>query len=51
MEIKKENQDFIKILRTKLNSYFISITYEDMYGREIGCIHEKLQFNDWRYSS
>ncbi|KRD09069.1 hypothetical protein ASE21_14555 [Flavobacterium sp. Root901] len=46
----EKNKEFIKLLRTKLNNYFISITYEDMYGREIGCINEKLQFNDWRYS-
>lgn len=45
----EKNKEFIKLLRTKLNNYIISITYEDMYGREIGCINEKLEFNDWRY--
>ncbi|KAF2333936.1 hypothetical protein [Flavobacterium nitrogenifigens] len=47
----KENQEFIKLLRTKLDSYYISITYEDLYGREIECINERLSFNDWRFSS
>lgn len=40
-----QNRNFIELMKTKLNEYSISLTYKDMYGREIECINEKISFD------
>lgn len=41
----EQNREFIKLMKAKLNEYSISFTYKDMYGREIECVNEKINFN------
>ena len=41
---QEENRKFIELMRKRLNTHMISFTYEDMYGKEIECITEKMHF-------
>ncbi|WP_298115103.1 hypothetical protein [Flavobacterium sp.] len=47
LEDSQQNMQFLDLIRIHLNDYTLSITYSDMYGREIECMREKLNFKPW----
>lgn len=46
-EDNEENRNFSDLIRNRLIDYTVAITYSDMYGREIECMREKLDFISW----
>jgi hypothetical protein len=46
-EVNQDNRNFVDLIRNRLNEYTISITYSDMYGKEIECMREDLNFASW----
>lgn len=47
IENDENSREFINLIRKRLSEFKISITYNDMYGREIECMEEKLHFTIW----
>ena len=47
IEENENNKKFINAIQKKLNNYTISTTYNDIYGRQIECMNEKIHFIPW----
>lgn len=47
IEKNENNKNFIDAMRKKLNNYNILATYNDIYGRQIECMNEKIHFATW----
>lgn len=41
------NKEYIEFIREQLNNYTLSISYNDLYKRNIDCMKEKLRFKPW----
>lgn len=48
-EVENElNKDYMDYIRNELNNFTILISYNDIYGREIEVLREKLHFKPWQ---